>query len=297
MTAGSAAAADVAGAAAAAGQLVQDDLVSRPGSSVSLLRTVIGLYLRDSDGWLPASVLMAALAALDVPAPQARTALSRVKKGGVLTPQSRDGIPGFTLTSQAEAMLIRGDSRIHLARTMDRDDPWCLVSFSIPEAQRNVRHQLRRQLSAIGCGTVDAGLWICPAHLRGEVERILEELQLLDRAILFTSTQPVSGAELDKLVAQWWDLPALAALHRDFLSTHGHRKDAAVAADAETFAAYVTAVDAWRIIPYRDPGLPADLLPADWPGAESRGLFTEISRTHGEPSAAYLRQLNLTDRS
>ena len=47
---------------------VLDDMVSRPGSTVSLLRTVVGLYLRDAGGWMPTRALLELMAALGVPA-------------------------------------------------------------------------------------------------------------------------------------------------------------------------------------------------------------------------------------
>ena len=39
---------------------VLDDMDSRPGSTTSLLRTVIGLYLRDAGGWMSAKDIVEA---------------------------------------------------------------------------------------------------------------------------------------------------------------------------------------------------------------------------------------------
>ncbi|MDJ0319310.1 PaaX family transcriptional regulator C-terminal domain-containing protein [Pseudarthrobacter sp. PS3-L1] len=271
---------------------VHDDMVSRPGSAVSLLRTVVGLYMRDAGGWLPTAVLMGALATLEVPAAQARTAISRVKQRGLLVAEQHDGGPGFALAPGAAAMLSRGDGRIRQPRSMSAGDPWCLISFSIPESERGRRHQLRRQLQWIGCGTVDPGLWICPDFLRPDVEQILADLDLREQAVLFTTSQPHPGVPLRELVASWWDLPALAQLHTDFLEQNTAVAGAAVGPSAETFAQFVRCLDTWRPIPYLDPGLPADVLPAGWPGASSAGLFLALRESHAEPAATYFRQLS-----
>ena len=46
---------------------VLDDMDSRPGSTTSLLRTVIGLYLRDAGGWMSSDRLIELMQALNAP--------------------------------------------------------------------------------------------------------------------------------------------------------------------------------------------------------------------------------------
>ncbi|MFF1829329.1 PaaX family transcriptional regulator C-terminal domain-containing protein [Paenarthrobacter sp. NPDC058040] len=278
---------------------VLDDMDSRPGSTPSLLRTVIGLYLREAGGWMSTKDIVLLMEALGTSGTVTRTALGRLRKKDVLQQEVRDGSPGVTLTPGAAAMLARGDRRIFTPRTMDPADPWCLVSFSIPETEREKRHQLRRRLHWIGCGTVAAGLWICPDTLRGEVEEILADLELRDMATLFVSQAPLVGGSLKDAAAAWWDLDAVAGLHRDFLREHGAVAPAteasAVEPTAEAFAGYVRSIDRWRIIPYLDPGLPAAFLPVDWPGAEASALFARIVEALAGPSAQFVRQsLGLT---
>ncbi|MDX3793400.1 PaaX family transcriptional regulator C-terminal domain-containing protein, partial [Streptomyces acidiscabies] len=41
----------------------------------------------------------------------------------------------------------------------------------------------------------------------------------------------------------------------------------------EAYRDYLLALDTWRRLPYADPGLPARLLPANWPGARSADVF------------------------
>ena len=133
---------------------VLDDMDSRPGSTTSLLRTVIGLYLREAGGWMASASLVELMLALEIPAALTRTALTRLRKKGVVVAAVRAGMAGYEVNSRAARMLERGDRRIHTPRSMDAHDPWCLVSFSLPESERERRHQLRRQLHWTGCGMV-----------------------------------------------------------------------------------------------------------------------------------------------
>jgi len=260
---------------------VLDDIDARPGSTASLLRTVIGLYLRRLGGWMPASALVALAGDLGIPEAQARTGITRLKQKGLLLAE-RDGASGYRLNPAAVPMLERGDRRIFDVRTMTDADPWCLVSFSIPESARSVRHQLRRRLQWIGAGVVSPALWICPGHLHDEVDGILTELGVRRWATLFRSATPAPAGSLREAAASWWDLKTLGAQHLAF-------QDSLAALPAEPFAAYVRLIDAWRVLPYVDPGLPPAMLPDDWPGERSVDEFTRLSAALAEPAAAHVR--------
>lgn len=255
---------------------VLDDMDSRPGSTTSLLRTIVGLYLRDAGGWMSSADLVTLMEAVGVSAALTRTALTRLRKKAVLDAEARAGSAGYAVGARARHMLDRGDRRIHQPRAMGPGDAWCLVSFTIPESERGLRHQLRRRLHWIGCGTVGPGLWICPDYLRPEAEEILEDLGLRGAAVLFVTSTPRVEGPLRGVVADWWDLDELAGLHRGFLAAQNGVALEPPAEGATAFSAYVRCIDSWRIIPYVDPGLPADALPADWPGAASSGRFLAL---------------------
>jgi phenylacetic acid degradation operon negative regulatory protein len=296
--------------------VILDDIDARPGSATSLLRTVVGLYLRDLGGWFAVADLVTLLDAVGVPPTGARSAISRVKTKGLLVAVAVDGRPGYRLAPGADAMLARGDRRIFAYRQQADDDPWCLVSFSIPEDRRDARHQLRRHLGWIGCGTVADGLWIAPGHLADEVEDILRHLGLRDAATLFPSGTPRPAGSFADAAARWWDLDRLAALHRAFLARHGGARPPGVRtvpdgagpprqrevpdgagspggapSPSDAFARWVRAVDDWRVLPYLDPGLPPSALPPGWPGTASVALFADLRAELAEPAARYVRSV------
>lgn len=267
-------------------EVVLDDIDARPGSTASLLRTIIGLTVRRLGGWISTADLVQLAGEVGIEQARARTAIARVKQRGLLL-ASREGAVGYRVNPAATAMLERGDRRIFTVRQMQPDDAWCLISFSIPEARRDVRHQLRRRLQWIGCGMVSPALWICPAHLQDEVEEIFGELDVRESAVLFRTETPQVAGSLSDAVATWWDLDALRGEHERFqaaLTTLGPADDG-----PEVFSAYVRLIDNWRVLPYVDPGLPAALLPAQWPGQRSFEEFARLSERFGQPAWEHVR--------
>ncbi|WP_061963026.1 PaaX family transcriptional regulator [Demequina aurantiaca] len=269
--------------------MILDDFDSRPGSAPSLLRTVIGSYLRELGGWISVSELIRLMGALGVSPQQTRTAVTRVKGKGVLVSEQVNGVRGYRLADDAIPMLENGDRRIFSFRQQEDGGEWCLVSFSLPETARATRHQLRRRLEWIGCGTVTTGLWIGPAFLAEEVERILADLDIRDHATVFITKTPQTAESLPHAVAQWWDLERIAQLHRAFLN------DAAGFANRDggnspelAFSGYIRTLDSWRTIPYLDPGLQPRALPEDWPGVASVALFQHIRRDLGPAASAFV---------
>jgi phenylacetic acid degradation operon negative regulatory protein len=269
---------------------VLDDTDIRPGSATSLLRTIIGCYLRRLGGWIASAALMELMTTVGVNQTRTRTAILRVRSKGILTTEVRDGRAGYGLEPAALPRLARGDRRIYSPRAMSVSDRWCLISYSIPESQRQLRHQLRRRLSWIGCGTVSAALWICPEYLTSEVEEILSDLGVRASASIFLADETRVDGGLERAVGRWWDLGAIAARHQAFLSAYG----SAVGDDLtprQAFATWIGCLDAWRVIPYVDPRLPAEWLPVDWPGNLSIPLFAELRERLDDLSERYVQQV------
>ncbi|WP_070379175.1 PaaX family transcriptional regulator [Rhodococcus sp. WMMA185] len=271
---------------------ILDDFDSRPGSATSLIRTVLGAYVRDFGGSVVIADFVELMRAVGVPPESTRIAVTRLKKKGVLVPRVRDGRGVYEVTEQAEGMFARGDRRIFTFRQMREGDPWRLISFTIPESQRAARYQLRRRLGWIGCGTVSPGLWIAPEYLAREIAGVVDALGLSEFVTTFLTTSLFVPGSMGDAAARWWDLEALAARHREFLEHHQWRLDAGEdVSPREAFVRFVPLLDEWRIIPYVDPGLPTAMLPDNWPGSDSVRLFASARDRYLAPSRGWARSI------
>ncbi|NKI43219.1 PaaX family transcriptional regulator [Streptomyces physcomitrii] len=259
----------------------------------SLIVTVYGLYSRSHGGWLSVASLIALLTPLGVDEQAVRSAIHRLKRRGVLEAGKQDGAAGYALSAAGRAILREGDARIFRRERATLADGWLLAVFSVPESERNKRHQLRSQLTRLGFGTMTAGVWIAPAHLYEPTAAVLRRLGLSAYAELLRADHLAFG-DLAEKVRTWWDFRQLDALYGQFLDTHGPvrerlRREEGQGAGADgfrAFADYVRALTDWRRLPYLDPGLPAELLPADWVGLRAADLFFALHADLEEPARA-----------
>jgi Phenylacetic acid-responsive transcriptional repressor len=254
------------------------------GSPRQLIVTLYGLYAREHDGWLSVAALVRLLAGLGVDEPAVRSSVSRLKRRGLLDAQRRAGSAGYALTPAAREILADGDARIFGRRRATAADGWVLVVFSVPESERGHRHRLRTQLARLGLGTVAPGVWVAPGHLAGELADVLRRSELDSYVQLFRGEHlPLHPPAA---VRTWWDLDGVQDLYAEFLDRHrpvraawSRRRGPDPAA---AFADHVRLVTDWRRLPYADPGLPLDLLPARWNGVRAADLFTTLSERLAE---------------
>jgi phenylacetic acid degradation operon negative regulatory protein len=220
-----------------------------------------------------------------------RSSTSRLKRRGILEAARVDGAAGYALSDQARAILAEGDRRIFARPTATLAAGWVLAVFSVPESERAKRHTLRSRLSWLGFGNVAPGVWIAPAHLADEATDVLARLGLLRYVDLFAAA-PVAVDDLPAEVARWWDLERIQASYAAYV--HRWRPVATAWArrrrvDAESaFADYVHTLNAWRRLPYLDPGLPSDLLPAGWQGTQAADVFFALRERLAAPAHDYV---------
>ncbi|MEV0979548.1 PaaX family transcriptional regulator C-terminal domain-containing protein [Streptomyces sp. NPDC049915] len=245
----------------------------------SLIVTLYGAYGRFAPGPVPVAELIRLLAAVGVDAPSVRSSVSRLKRRGLLLPARTDhGAAGYALSPEARQLLEDGDRRIY-ATAPPEDEGWVLAVFSVPESERQKRHVLRSRLAGLGFGTAAPGVWIAPARLYEETRHTLQRLRL-DGYVDFFRGEHLGYTPTAQAVARWWDLAAIAKEHEAFLDRHERvlhawQQRAGTPPEA-AYRDYLLALDTWRHLPYADPGLPARLLPANWPGARSAAVFRAL---------------------
>jgi phenylacetic acid degradation operon negative regulatory protein len=246
----------------------------------SALFDLYGDHLRPRGGRAPIAALVRLLTPLGISAPAVRTAVSRMARQGWLEPVRMSEGAGYALTSRANRRLDEAAGRIYRRGTSGWDGSWHLV-IAERVRERSRRERLRAGLGYLGYAPLDECTWISPRR-SPEIDALLGGERV--RAQQFVSEY---DGDDRGLAARAWDLDGLARSYLRWLDVADDLL-APAGADpvAETaFAVRSRLVHEWRKFLFSDPGLPAQLLPGQWPGRKAAELFdAEAARLL--PSAA-----------
>jgi phenylacetic acid degradation operon negative regulatory protein len=140
---------------------------------------------------------------------------------------------------------------------------------------------LRSRLGWAGFGAPSPGVWISPNPEReAEASDVLKELDLAETSTSFVGEFSGIG-EVDRLVAQAWDVPDLERRYEEFLTGVAIARPRS---QREAFVALTNLVHEWRRFPFLDPDLPPELLPDRWSGDRAAEVFHRL-HTRWRPKA------------
>jgi phenylacetic acid degradation operon negative regulatory protein len=205
---------------------------------------------------LPVAQLVRLAGLFDFSANRARVALSRMVAAGEA---STDGSGRYRLAGH----LVQRQSRQSASRSGDTgaySGQWHLVVVTTAGSSAEIRLARRQALAYARLAELREGVWMRPANL----EVVVPSGQVADLEVM--SAQP---ADPHRLAAGLWDLGAWSSRAGQLL--HSMQSLPPVGPDAlapgfELSAAVLRHLQA-------DPLLPADLLPADWPGGRLRSVY------------------------
>jgi phenylacetic acid degradation operon negative regulatory protein len=235
----------------------------------SALFDLYGDHLRSRGAKAPVAAIVRLLAPLGITEPAARTAVSRMARQGWLAPvRCAPGVAGYALTPRATKRLDEAAERIYRSGDPAWNGSWHILMIErITDRAR--RDRIRAALGYLGYAPLGETSWISP-RASAELDALLDTERL--RAERFTAAY---DGDPRGLLARAWDLDRLARAYQRWLATAGDLTAAAVAGatDEAVFALRSTLVHEWRKFLFSDPGLPAVLLPAMWPGHEAARVF------------------------
>lgn len=221
---------------------------------------------------IPAPVLLDVLAGAAVAPPTTRATLNRLAQRGLLTRVRRGRGIGYGLTAAGEQVLHEAAVRVNRQRPFDaQGQGWTLVTFSVPEGQRTVRHRLRATLTWAGFAPLRDGLWVAPGRV--DVDTALHRLQesLPSGTLTAFFAQEVDGFEMGASVGSAWDLEGIRALHEEFAAEWADPVEPEGPTPALTMRTALVAD--WLSLLRADPGLPREYLGDDWPADSSTAVF------------------------
>lgn len=243
----------------------------------SLLFTVFGDHVLPHGEEIWTSHLVRLLQEFNFTPQAARVLISRATHQGWLQAR-KDGRHSYC------SLAEKGHRRIAVGQRRQYNEPawngqWRLLAFSIPEQNRDVRHQLRTQLAWLGFAPLNGGTWITPRQVEAEALALIQEFGV-GRLQLFTARY-LGPTENEELLQSCWDVAAIGARYSEFAAAWGpklaefevRRRAREPIEPRSGFVERTTLVHEHRKFLHIDPGLPRELLPVDWPGDTANAIF------------------------
>jgi phenylacetic acid degradation operon negative regulatory protein len=250
-----------------------------PRTPRRLLFALFGEHVLDrDDAPIRTGVLIQVLEEAGVAAPATRATLDRLSRAGFLARERRGRELLFRLTRAGQDVLREAAPRVRGPRPFDpHGDGWTLVTFSIPEHQRRVRHRLRSTLSWEGFAPIRNGLWLAPGEVDLDASLVPMREDLPDGALVAFHARELRGFPLADSVQTAWDVDAIRGAHHAFIDEwSGSCLDDGVGTGDDRPGALATMtmlVADWLALLRADPRLPPRYMDDDWPAARSVAVY------------------------
>ena len=247
-------------------------------------------YVRD--GVVPMRVLNQLLEVFGVGESTTRVVLSRMRREGWFTTSREGRLTSYALTGRSIRMLDEGRARIFDRGRHAWDGIWRTVIYAVPEQSRGERDRVRRTLAWHGFGPLAAATWISPHPRLETVRDALADLSATRMDLL--ESRALSRAADREMAFRCWDLDGLARDYTELISEYSQRPDAdslAALPGPEALRRQVELVASYRALPFRDPDLPAALLPEGWPGRRAHELFIAAHDALHGPAEEFVRDV------
>lgn len=143
---------------------------ARPSSARALLLVMIGEFVWPAGQPAWSSTLLSGLAEFGIEPSAARKALQRIAATGITASGRKGNRVRWSVTAKGDRILRAGWERTYgwHARPTAWDGRWLVLSVTVPESQRKLRHHLQNRLLWAGLGSPAPGEWLTPHAERGE---------------------------------------------------------------------------------------------------------------------------------
>jgi phenylacetic acid degradation operon negative regulatory protein len=258
----------------------------------SIILDLFGDYLRYAGAEIKLGDMTRLLAVFGIEPATVRVSMSRLKKAGwfITRRQQRETI--YELSTDMLRVLDEGRVRIFQRPQGSWCGKWTMVIYQVPETDRALREQLRKDLSWHGFGQLSTSTWVAARDLFQEAHKLASDYPSATIDVFWCGT---GDTDTDtQLAARCWDLDQLARDYEQFIVNYASLNDVAANSTKPGDQALVERtqlISDFRRFLFRDPFLPAELQSADWPGDQAFELFKEIHWQLAAPSNAFVSSL------
>ncbi len=223
-----------------------------------------------------------------------RTAVFRLSRDEWLDSQQIGRRSYYSISDKGRRRFESAHKRIYAPPQRHWTGTWDLAITGCGDLDSERRERLRKELVWLGFGQVAPGVFAHPSEDTGALANLLLDLGASDQVVVMKATadRTRNAPALHSLVRSCWDIEELARNYLGFL--HHFRpiwrtvRSATGLDPALSFVVRTLLIHDYRRVLLRDPLLPDEVLPANWPGAAARLLCRNLYRVIYEPAERHI---------
>lgn len=213
-----------------------------------------------------------------------RTSVFRLANDNWLETQRIGRRSFYRLTEAGHRRFDAAHGRIYRDETKPWDGNWTIVITRFAPLDTSARDGLRRNLAWLGYGQMASGVLLHPDPDEAATRDVLADTGTSRDVLVLRGPAAswVAPEAIPSVIRQSWDLDRVIADYNRFLEVFRPvwlvLKDAADIEPETGFAIRMLLMHGYRRALLRDPMLPSELLPANWPGTAARTLCRNLYR-------------------
>lgn len=280
-------------------QIIDSVVKNETLSGTSLISTIFGDSVLHRGGNISLASLIQLLELFGFNDRAVRTSVFRLVKNDWLCSDKIGRTSFYRITDSSRSTYLQAEQRIYNDQMKEWDHYWDLILMSSLDTENKAL--LKKELEWLGFANISTNLMAYPGCNRIELQRLLVDLNMSEQVVVFKAeTLQLFNNSVDtigRMLRTNWPIDELRQRYLQFLDIFREigvllMQENEQLEPVQAFQIRTLLIHYYRRILLKDPALPLELLPTDWPAISARTLSMNIYKKVFEPLVATNERLN-----
>lgn len=282
-------------------QIIDSVVKNETLSGTSLISTIFGDSVLHRGGNISLASLIQLLELFGFNDRAVRTSVFRLVKNDWLCSDKIGRTSFYRITDSSRSTYLQAEQRIYNDQMKEWDHYWDLILMSSLDTENKAL--LKKQLEWLGFANISTNLMAYPGCNRIELQRLLVDLNMSEQVVVFKAeTLQLFNNSVDtigRMLRTNWPIDELRQRYLQFLDIFREigvllMQENEQLEPVQAFQIRTLLIHYYRRILLKDPALPLELLPTDWPAISARTLSMNIYKKVFEPADEYFLSVAAT---
>lgn len=282
-------------------QIIDSVVKNETLSGTSLISTIFGDSVLHRGGNISLASLIQLLELFGFNDRAVRTSVFRLVKNDWLCSDKIGRTSFYRITDSSRSTYLQAEQRIYNDQMKEWDHYWDLILMSSLDTENKAL--LKKELEWLGFANISTNLMAYPGCNRIELQRLLVDLNMSEQVVVFKAeTLQLFNNSVDtigRMLRTNWPIDELRQRYLQFLDIFREigvllMQENEQLEPVQAFQIRTLLIHYYRRILLKDPALPLELLPTDWPAISARTLSMNIYKKVFEPSDEYFLSVAAT---